>query len=115
MLLAADIVTFNPRRIYAWDAESRMQSEVLTTAAAIKLYKIRHGSYPKTLRDLTPDILKQIPIDEFTGRPLIYRATDKGFVVYSISANLKDDNGTQGKTPDSGDIVYTEGAIPHGQ
>jgi hypothetical protein len=85
-----------------------MRSEVIHAAAAIKLYKARRGVYPKTLADLAPDVLKQIPIDEFTGKPLIYRTMGRGFIVYSVSANLKDDNGAKSNFQDQGDIVYRE-------
>jgi hypothetical protein len=35
-----------------------------------------------------------IPLDPFTNRPLIYRLTNEGFVLYSVSDNFKDDGGT---------------------
>ena len=86
----------------AQEAGARTRVQVLKTAAAIKLYKARHGSYPKSLADLG-----KTPIDEFTGKPLIYKTTN-GFVVYSVGQNLKDDGGAVGKDRRTGDIVYRE-------
>lgn len=63
------------------------------TGLACRLYKSRNGSYPETLDALVPGILKEIPIDPFTGDPLIYRREGEGFIVYSLGSNQKDDGG----------------------
>jgi hypothetical protein len=34
-----------------------------------------------------------VPLDPFTDRPFIYRRTEKGYVLYSLWWNLKDDGG----------------------
>lgn len=55
-----------------------------------------------------PDSLASPPADPFDGRPLRYRKTDRGFVLYSIGPNLKDDGGDP--TRDQGgprDIVFS--------
>jgi len=71
---------------------------LVVTAIAIERYRIRHGSLPRTLKDLTPDYLKTEPIDWFDGRPLRYRAdTNDQFILYSVGQDLKDDGGAVGK------------------
>jgi len=45
------------------------------------------------ISDLAPDILPEVPLDPFTGKPYIYRLEDEGFIVYSVGSNQKDDNG----------------------
>jgi hypothetical protein len=95
-------------RAYAAEADPAAQAEVLRAAAAIKLYKLRHGAYPKKLSDLVPRILPAVPIDEFSGAELLYRRSGDGFVVYSIGQNGIDDGGITTEKRDSGDIVYSE-------
>ncbi len=42
---------------------------------------------------LVPGILTEVPIDPFTGKPLVYRREGEGFIVYSLGSNQKDDGG----------------------
>jgi len=71
--------------------------EAMLTAArtglACRLFKSRTGRYPEGLSELVPDILSGVPIDPFTGKPLVYRRDGEGFIVYSLGANQKDDGG----------------------
>ena len=34
-----------------------------------------------------------MPLDFFSGKPLIYRASKKGYLLYSVGVNGKDDGG----------------------
>ena len=63
------------------------------TGLACRLFKSRAGEYPENLEALVPGILKEVPIDPFTGKPLVYRREGKGFIVYSLGSNEKDDEG----------------------
>lgn len=60
---------------------------------ACKIYKNMYGDFPEDLSELAPEILEEIPVDPFTGHPLIYKKQDSGIMVYSIGSNLKDDGG----------------------
>ncbi|MFA5794583.1 MAG: hypothetical protein WC980_05890 [Candidatus Brocadiia bacterium] len=61
--------------------------------AALKLYKLRHGAYPETLDKLAPAIIPTVPLDPFSDQSFIYRVdTDGGLFLYSVGADLKDDN-----------------------
>lgn len=66
---------------------------VSRTGLACRLYKSRNGTYPEALEALVPGILTEVPVDPFTGRPLVYRRDGDGFVVYSLGSNEKDDGG----------------------
>jgi hypothetical protein len=66
---------------------------VAAVAFALKLYKAEHGSYPESPHVLAPDILRAVPTDPFTGKPLVYVRGGEGFLVYSIGLNGKDDGG----------------------
>ena len=68
---------------------------ILTARAglACRIFKSRTGQYPENLAALVPALLPEVPVDPFTGRPLVYRREGKGFIVYSLGSNEKDDEG----------------------
>jgi hypothetical protein len=57
--------------------------------------------------DEAPSSRLKCPTDLFSGKALIYRPAENGFVLYSVGANGKDDGGrTYGEEPlGSDDIV----------
>lgn len=63
------------------------------TAIALELYRRRHGEYPAQLDALVPNFLPTLPVDRFDGRPLRYRLTKDGPLLYSIGADRIDDGG----------------------
>jgi hypothetical protein len=75
--------------------EAQLEAMILAsrTGLACRLYKSRTGAYPETLNALVPDVLKEVPIDPFTGKPFVYRREGEGFIVYSLGSNEKDDGG----------------------
>ncbi len=62
-------------------------------AFAVAWYHRDNNSYPKELSALAPKYLKEIPLDLFSGKPLIYRPTADGYLLYSVGVNGKDDGG----------------------
>lgn len=42
---------------------------------------------------MTPALLREVPLDQFTGKPLLYKVVDGRPVVYSVGADLDDDGG----------------------
>jgi hypothetical protein len=85
--------------------EARYQIQRLAVASMI--YRKKHGRYPDKLEELAPTIMPEIPIDPFSGKPYVYRREGKGFVVYSLDQNMKDDGGVP-RLPRAkkGDIVF---------
>ena len=81
------------------DAHDRsLQNERnLHLAYALAAYRVDQGRYPAKLADLTPKYLAVIPDDLFSGKPLIYRPSDKGYLLYSVGINGKDEDG---RTPE---------------
>ncbi len=65
----------------------------ILTAIALELYRRRHGKWPTSLDDLTPQYLPQVPIDRFDGKPLRYVVREGRPILYSIGTNHKDDGG----------------------
>ncbi len=67
--------------------------ETARIGIACKIYKNMHGDFPEDLSALAPEILKEIPVDPFTGHSLIYKKQDSGIMIYSVGSNLRDDGG----------------------
>lgn len=63
--------------------------------AAIQRYRLAAGQLPDTLADLVPAYLDAVPKDPFDGGELRYKKLEKGFVVYSIGEDEKDDGGKE--------------------
>jgi len=61
---------------------------VVQAGLEILMQKTRVAEFPATWAKAGPD-----GIDPFTGKPLIYRRTPNGFVVYSVDRDGKDDGG----------------------
>lgn len=75
--------------------EATLEAMMLTTQAglAVKIYKNNTGHYPENLEALVPEILAKVPIDPFTGKPLVYKIENGELLIYSLGSNLKDDGG----------------------
>jgi len=64
------------------------------TACALERYRLARGRFPEKLDELVPQYLAAVPKDVIDGQPLRYRREGaKGFVLYSIGWNMKDDGG----------------------
>ena len=86
------------------DAFVRCHAMVRCTAAALaaERYRRLHGDWPKSLDQLAPDLLDIVPIDPFTGDPLLYQRLPDGVVVYSTSTDGVDNGGAvDAETPTS--------------
>jgi hypothetical protein len=88
----------------AHDRSEQIQRN-LHVAFALACYRREHGRYPDKLDALAPAYLKNVPQDMFAGAALIYRPTEKGFLLYSIGANERDDEGRgYGDDPPADDL-----------
>lgn len=96
---------FLPGLTRAVQSKFRIDAALCTAKVALRLliHKSEHGRFPETLEELGGDI----PSDPFTGKSLIYRHDDEGFVLYSVGVNLTDDGGR--KTRDRKDTVFRFG------
>lgn len=52
-------------------------------AVALRRFRLDAGSYPDDLSALVPKYLPAVPIDPFTGRPLVYARKDAGFELHA--------------------------------
>lgn len=75
-------------------ANAEIARNLVITAITLKRYELQHHQLPATLDELTPDLLKVVPIDWMDGQPLRYRRNADGtFLLYSVGENGKDDGG----------------------
>ena len=75
-------------------AEAEARRRLIITAIALDRYRGKHGAYPPSLSVLTPEFLKNPPLDFMDGQPLRYRLTDEGhFILYSVGLDCVDNGG----------------------
>jgi hypothetical protein len=67
--------------------------DAIEAAIALELWHRRHGDWPTTLEELVPDLLPEMPADQYVGRPLRYLVRDGHPVIYSVGADRHDDGG----------------------
>jgi ABC-type transport system involved in multi-copper enzyme maturation permease subunit len=60
---------------------------------AVERYRLAHGNWPKSLDDLAPAFLREVPADPFDGKPLRYRRLPDGVVIYAVGFDGTDDGG----------------------
>lgn len=74
----------------------RNKIDVQATLAIIAIlrYKLDKGDYPDSLDKLTESgYLKQVPIDPYSDKPLVYKKIDGDFILYGVGLNFTDDGG----------------------
>jgi hypothetical protein len=80
-------------------------------AAAVERYRLTNNQPPEILEELVPTYLAAVPTDPFDGQPLRYKKLAKGYIVYSVGENGKDDGGDQTVSARTGwktpDITFT--------
>jgi len=79
----------------AWRLETH-RTAMLTLLAIMRCWK-DSGHYPENLNELvSAGYLSSLPMDPFGGRPLMYKKTEEGFILYSVGEDLKDEGGRMG-------------------
>jgi hypothetical protein len=73
-------------------------------ALAAERHRRKHGHWPQSLADLVPRYLAAVPLDPFDGKPLRYRKTERGAVVYSVG---EDGRGSGSDTDSPRDVKFT--------
>jgi hypothetical protein len=79
------------------DGDHTARIRTAQTAIAIERFRHSHkGELPSDLNELVPTYLASVPSDPFDGQPLRFKRLTKGYVVYSIGSDLRDDGGSEG-------------------
>jgi hypothetical protein len=97
-----------PRMDRLFDMESEYVAllQVVRLASAVRQYQLGEGDLPEKLSALVKaKLIEQVPTDPFSGKPLVYKRTDEGFVLYSVGLNLRDDGGKENRDLKEDDIV----------
>ncbi len=79
-------------------AERDAQRDGTLVGIALELYHREHKAWAKSLAELSPRWLPDVPVDQMTGKPLGYKIVDGRPVVYSVGIDGDDDGGR--KPPD---------------
>jgi hypothetical protein len=79
---------------------------------ALAIYQKEKGTYPTSLAELAPKYIATIPDDLFTGKPMIYRKTDDGYLLYSVGPNGLDEEGRDEKSEQRGDDIVLRIPLP---
>jgi hypothetical protein len=66
---------------------------LLIVELALRTYKCDQGTGPGSLIQLVPKYLQSLPMDPFSGKPLVYRPTGTNWVLYSLGPDRVDDGG----------------------
>jgi hypothetical protein len=95
--------------VYNIHLRVRANVDCAITALAIERYRLKEKKLPETVEALVPGYLSQIYIDPFDGKPLRYKRTEPGYMIYTIGEDGVDDGGLgpiKGRTYDWTFRVY---------
>jgi len=86
---------FTPTVSAAINAQDRTNAQLnlARIAAALAVYKAKHGSYPDQLNDIARDSRTKLPTDPFSGKSFMYVPVKDGYLIYSVGENGKDELG----------------------
>lgn len=76
------------------DHRSEVFMRLLIVDLALTAHQSRTGRYPASLDALAPGELSAVPVDPFSGHPLVYSVKEDAYVLYSIGPDGRDDHGT---------------------
>jgi len=78
----------------------RCQAETRCAIAAVaaERFRLANGHWPESLVELTPKYLQEVPLDPFDGKPLRFRESAEGVLIYSVGPDGKDDGGKIDRT-----------------
>ena len=78
---------------FKWEDRRLARLRAARAALAVERYRLKRGGLPASLQDLVPEYLKTVPLDPFDGKPLRFRKLGRGFMVYSVGPDGKDEGG----------------------
>ena len=82
-----------------------MQHEITQVAIGLELYHHANNRYPSNLDALKGTFLKSLPNDRFSGKPLKYKTTGNGYLLYSFGRDHEDNNGQTFDDEPAGDDI----------
>ena len=93
--------------------QGRSATEAALAMLALAEYQRVNGTYPAALAELVPRWLPRVPIDYADLKPLRYQRLERGFLLYSIGGDGKDDGGRGVRSPSDSypmapDVVFSQ-------
>ncbi len=64
-------------------------------AIAVERYRLAKGELPARLEELAGEYLEAVPIDPFDDKPIKYKRTEPGYVLWSVGEDGKDNGGVE--------------------
>ncbi len=88
-LASMDFDFSDHEKIFLFNLSILVRHTLCQAALAVERYSNQHNELPKTLDELVPEYLEQVPQDYFIkGQvPICYEVTESGYVLYSVSAD----------------------------
>jgi hypothetical protein len=76
-------------------AQIRSEANLGTIIAAIacERYRQQTGNWPKSLDDISKEILNAVPTDPYVGGPVKFKRTETGIVIFTTGLDGNDDGG----------------------
>jgi hypothetical protein len=100
------------RKVQSAVDRSEQEQRNLHLAFALAAFQRDHGRYPAKLDDLAPKYVAAVPDDIFSGKALHYSPTDKGYLLYSVGLNGRDDEGRGPEDDPPGDDLSVRMPLP---
>jgi hypothetical protein len=114
--LLADVLAPSLSRMVQLSARMVASLRCSRVAVLIELYRLDTGRLPDTLQDVEAAGRVKLPDDPFTGKPLIYRKTTDGYLIYSLDDSRQDLGGPSTQPADHDNRGYRiRLAAPAGQ
>lgn len=81
----------------AFTEAARVQASLrlLRVSLALRCTRAEGKGLPENLDALVPEYIEKVPLEPFTGAPLLYRRTASGCRVYSVSDDRTDNGGAE--------------------
>jgi len=102
-------------RITEFGYRGRVSHQATLTILALKRWRAERGEYPPGLGGLvTAGFLKEMPMDPYSDKPLVYSKTGDDFMLYTVGPDFTDDAGRPGRDKrgrpkdwtDNGDTLF---------
>ena len=86
-------------------ARHRAQKACTKAAILLRLFRMKHVTYPETLDTLASELVGKPLVDPFSGKGLMYRRDGNGFIIYSVGPNGADDGGAKTSSGPADDVA----------
>lgn len=86
--------------VFEQNAEANTILAISRLKLALGIYQARHNSFPDSLDQLKPAILKEVPPDALTGQALTYKREGDKYVLYSDAARNMEEKRRQEREAD---------------